>query len=106
MQFSNDPAHDCLEDHVSRWPALQKRCDLDAEFVVTLSFTPCRINSERTLVLDASYHWRGSRRSNHSILQEGMDCHDGFLLLVAADTTPTHGTMRDDLLARMGTTFN
>ncbi|TFK82554.1 HET-domain-containing protein [Polyporus arcularius HHB13444] len=55
---STNARHDCLQDHVSRWPNLRKRFTMDrGRFVaeVTLSFAPCPLNPKRTLVLDASY---------------------------------------------------
>ncbi|RDX47102.1 hypothetical protein OH76DRAFT_794492 [Lentinus brumalis] len=60
-KLSADPLHDCSRDHVLRWPGLRKRFELHVRdaclpVVVTLSFTRCPLNPERTLVLDASYH--------------------------------------------------
>ena len=56
---SKDPLHDCLDDHVSEWPAFRKTFEVDdgrrEVSTVILSFAPCPISPERTLVLDASY---------------------------------------------------
>ena len=68
VELADDPEHDCSYDHVSSWPGLQKTFALDtvtecddeehrswlAQQVVTLSFTPCRLN-RRTLILNATY---------------------------------------------------
>ncbi len=52
-----DPIHDCSQDHVLQWPDLQKTFKLKSHCVmrrVTLSFTRCPLNPERTLILKAS----------------------------------------------------
>ncbi|RDX47125.1 HET-domain-containing protein [Lentinus brumalis] len=62
-KFSTDTGHDCSQDHVSQWPKsrntfrlqFSEHC-LDESDAVTLSFTRCPLNPERTLILDASYH--------------------------------------------------
>ncbi|KAI0708166.1 heterokaryon incompatibility protein-domain-containing protein [Cerioporus squamosus] len=65
MKFARDPSHNCLEDHVSRWPTLRKRFHLNVPWFllctmspVILTFTACPISPERTLLLDASLHDR------------------------------------------------
>ncbi len=55
-KVSTDPLHDCSQDHVLQWPDLQKMFPMNRK-QVTLSFTPCPLNPERTLVLTASYLW-------------------------------------------------
>ncbi len=65
-KFSTDAGHDCSQDHVSQWPESRKTFELPFAGInlfvlsdaVTLSFTRCPLNPERTLILDASYHLR------------------------------------------------
>ncbi|TFK79657.1 hypothetical protein K466DRAFT_7836 [Polyporus arcularius HHB13444] len=81
MKLLDDPLHDCLEDHVSSWPALQKTFVLDASAwdgkrlagVVTLSFASCPFNSGRTLVMDASFH-PSPRTHGHHAEPGGSTC--------------------------------
>ncbi len=57
-KVSTDSQHDCSKDHILQWPDLRKRFELNHERFevdVTLSFTPCPLNPERTLILEASY---------------------------------------------------
>ncbi|RDX40888.1 hypothetical protein OH76DRAFT_281039 [Lentinus brumalis] len=62
-KFSTNTGHDCSQDHVSQWPESRKTFELQFneqrlgdEPDVTLSFTRCPLNPERTLILDASYN--------------------------------------------------
>lgn len=66
MKLKKGPAHDCFDDHISRWSGLRKTFHLNVPWYhlaamspVILTFTPCPINPERTLILDASLGDRG-----------------------------------------------
>lgn len=62
-EVSTETIHDCSQDHVLQWPDLRKSFDLEHEYYtleVTLSFTPCPLNPERTLILNASSDTRFS----------------------------------------------
>lgn len=56
-KISADPRHDCLQDHVLQWPALERTTRFGwhkSEVTeVTLTFAPCPLNPEQTLILDA-----------------------------------------------------
>ncbi|RDX40890.1 HET-domain-containing protein [Lentinus brumalis] len=58
-KVATDPTHDCLQDHVALWPEQRRTFELGAPLwnpgEVTLSFAPCPLNPERTLILDVMY---------------------------------------------------
>ncbi|RDX40881.1 hypothetical protein OH76DRAFT_280953 [Lentinus brumalis] len=65
--------HDCSEDHVLQWPDLRKTFgSATMPMMVTLSFTPCPLNPERTLILEASIHhcWDQAGSSVQTYLPE------------------------------------
>ncbi len=72
MKLLDDPLHDCVEDHVSLWPAQQKTFVLDGSVwygragVVTLSFASCPLNPGRTLVMDASFNPSPPTHGHHA----------------------------------------
>lgn len=64
-EHSKSSRHCCGEDHIERWLNLRKTFDFRMPYIgtasVVLSFTPCTLNPQRTLILDASFHYVWSR---------------------------------------------
>ncbi|TFK82485.1 HET-domain-containing protein [Polyporus arcularius HHB13444] len=71
-KVSADTLHDCSQDHVLQWPNLRKRFTIPFKKEVTLSFTPCPLNPERTLVLEASCRLSPLPGSSHQFPQTSL----------------------------------